>query len=1168
MLSAYVSRLRKRTARSERRNASLSPSAAGTRERERPASQSRLRVPGPAVRPCRGSCPASPPLRCSASRSPTAGCCPPRPALRWERWRCSAAAWQPAARGFAGRPPSWSRPRPERWGSANASRRPPARARRSLSSARSRERFERSPGADLVPGRPRRRRRGRPGRSAGPRAGSPVRRDPHPRAFPPSSGGSPARGFARGFGCASRASCAIRARAPGCGISSAAASARRGGWCTRRCTSACRSARVRAPWPAARAPGRVERSHGGGGRRGGTAARPRAGRSARASPAQRDAFARLGIAHILAVSGLHLALVASLFFAVARWTVGRSAALAARRDTRVFALAAGVAAAVIYAVLVRLGRPGPPRARAALRTRARGRVRASARAAPPLAAAAIAVLAFAAPGALPGRSAALLRRQSRARAWLAAVGHGAGVGSRLRDAARVGRAARFGERRRGDGAAGRAPPRPGGALRPGREPGRGSVDGLRPAPGRRSRPVGAVCRPDRSRTRSSGGPALPPAGPRSRPRRWRRGCRRRRRGAPATSGWAVVGVLVVRCFGAAADTHARAPRAGGDGRRRPRAATRWRPRPRASSPSTSARATPSWCRGATRRCLDRRRRRLPRQAATSGAPSSVRPSRRSASAASTLLAVSHADLDHRGGVPAVLGALPVAEVWLPDGAREDRGVRRPARRLRRGAVSRSETRAGATRRSSLGELLVEVLWPPPARATPAAPAGSSDNDRSLVLRVSAAGGARVLLPGDLEAAGEAGLLAAPGGLCGPTCSSSRTTAAAPRPARHSSAPRAPPSPSRRRPASAASRCRTPQCGARSAEPRESLLVDGPRRRRDGRSDGPLLVFGSADCRRRARPAPVRRPPGPGSRHHGPGGTGHHGSLDDGVDVALEAEASRSSSPLRCARLRLRGGEPERAEALARLSHPHQGQGDAPAARSSRAHPGARLPDGRRPAWVPATFVHEGEPYERPAAPARRSPRHWRGSKHSYRVKFKQRLFQGRKEINLIVPWDKHYAVEWLQTRMAEELGLLFLPGRSWTSTIDGERPASTTRASSPRASTSSATAGCRRRSSPSARTGPSLRQGLSTTSPSSCQGSATSPPVESIATDQAAGDLRRRTSRLRAQAARLPAGCSTSSLTEGSAEDVAERAGSTSTSRSSRASSPCRTSSERRTAWR
>jgi len=116
-----------------------------------------------------------------------------------------------------------------------------------------------------------------------------------------------------------------------------------------------------------------------------------------------------------------------------------------------------------------------------------------------------------------------------------------------------------------------------------------------------------------------------------------------------------------------------------------------------------------------------------------------------------LVAVSHADLDHRGGVPAVLGALPVAEVWLPFGARADPDFAA----LRAAAAARGvrvvERGAGAGS-VDLGGLRVTPLWPPRELG------GASRNDRSLVLRIDVAG-RRVLLPGDLEAAGEAALLA-------------------------------------------------------------------------------------------------------------------------------------------------------------------------------------------------------------------------------------------------------------------------------------------------------------------------------------------------------------------------------------------------------------------------
>jgi len=115
------------------------------------------------------------------------------------------------------------------------------------------------------------------------------------------------------------------------------------------------------------------------------------------------------------------------------------------------------------------------------------------------------------------------------------------------------------------------------------------------------------------------------------------------------------------------------------------------------------------------------------------------------------LVASHADLDHRGGLPAVLAALPVGAVWLPRGARSDPGFAELLESARARGVPVRERGAGDAP-SRLGDLRVTVLGP--GRGGPRA----SRNDRSLVLRVEV-GGVRVLLPGDLEAAAERTLLA-------------------------------------------------------------------------------------------------------------------------------------------------------------------------------------------------------------------------------------------------------------------------------------------------------------------------------------------------------------------------------------------------------------------------
>src|SRR4030095_16247889 len=109
-----------------------------------------------------------------------------------------------------------------------------------------------------------------------------------------------------------------------------------------------------------------------------------------------------------------------------------------------------------------------------------------------------------------------------------------------------------------------------------------------------------------------------------------------------------------------------------------------------------------------------------------------------------LVVASHADLDHAGGLPTVLRAVPVRRLWLPPGGRTDAAFATlvATARARRVAL---EERAAEGPPLKRGELRMETLWPP--RAGPR----SSRNDASLVLRV-VAGERAVLLPGELEQA--------------------------------------------------------------------------------------------------------------------------------------------------------------------------------------------------------------------------------------------------------------------------------------------------------------------------------------------------------------------------------------------------------------------------------
>jgi competence protein ComEC len=110
---------------------------------------------------------------------------------------------------------------------------------------------------------------------------------------------------------------------------------------------------------------------------------------------------------------------------------------------------------------------------------------------------------------------------------------------------------------------------------------------------------------------------------------------------------------------------------------------------------------------------------------------------------------SHADLDHRGGLASVLRAVPVGELWLPPGSLEERAFAELIELGRERGV-RVRERAAAESLEEYGDLRVEVLWPPPGRLAPA-------NDRSLVLRVRA-GDTAMLLTGDIEGAAERALV--------------------------------------------------------------------------------------------------------------------------------------------------------------------------------------------------------------------------------------------------------------------------------------------------------------------------------------------------------------------------------------------------------------------------
>ncbi len=118
-----------------------------------------------------------------------------------------------------------------------------------------------------------------------------------------------------------------------------------------------------------------------------------------------------------------------------------------------------------------------------------------------------------------------------------------------------------------------------------------------------------------------------------------------------------------------------------------------------------------------------------------------------------LVIVTHADSDHRGGIPAVLRRFPVDRIWLPAGSREDPAFSKVRETAARQGTA-IEERSAEPQPLRVGSASLEVLWPPTGYKAPTRNAGS------LVVRVEVAGH-RLLFPGDLPRAQEAELLKRP-----------------------------------------------------------------------------------------------------------------------------------------------------------------------------------------------------------------------------------------------------------------------------------------------------------------------------------------------------------------------------------------------------------------------
>ncbi len=120
-----------------------------------------------------------------------------------------------------------------------------------------------------------------------------------------------------------------------------------------------------------------------------------------------------------------------------------------------------------------------------------------------------------------------------------------------------------------------------------------------------------------------------------------------------------------------------------------------------------------------------------------------------------VLAISHPDADHAGGVATILDRFDVRELWYPAGADRTPAMKAILRVARVREVTARGLALGDPPRIR-GRTRIEILGPPPA-ALRRGGSGSRWNDASLVLRVSAPG-LSVLLTGDVEAAGEGAIL--------------------------------------------------------------------------------------------------------------------------------------------------------------------------------------------------------------------------------------------------------------------------------------------------------------------------------------------------------------------------------------------------------------------------
>lgn len=111
--------------------------------------------------------------------------------------------------------------------------------------------------------------------------------------------------------------------------------------------------------------------------------------------------------------------------------------------------------------------------------------------------------------------------------------------------------------------------------------------------------------------------------------------------------------------------------------------------------------------------------------------------------------LTHAHDDHAGGIPAVVGAIDTGTVWIGAGSARDEGTARVMEAAREAGAGLGLATRGRTIEAAGARLA--VVHPEVADARLAV------NDRCVAVRIATASGARALVPGDLEEEGEARL---------------------------------------------------------------------------------------------------------------------------------------------------------------------------------------------------------------------------------------------------------------------------------------------------------------------------------------------------------------------------------------------------------------------------